>query len=201
MMMRSDRGFTLVELIIALALVGALLVTAFGGLRMAVGAWQRGDERAEAQQHARGLTVALGRAISGTHAYSAARRQGETPALLFDGKASRIEFVTQVPPFPAAVPAAFTAVVIELREGERPGLVVRQRILPNQDPFERAVPVLEDATISGVKLSYLGLQGWQETWDPETDNGLPQAVRIAVETAQSGARPLPPLTVAVGGPR
>jgi general secretion pathway protein J len=200
-MTRGARGFTLVELIIALALVGALLVTAFGGLRMAVGAWQRGDERAEAQQHIRGLTVALGRAIGGTHPYNGPRRQGETPALLFEGTATRIEFVTHVPPFPVAVPAAFTAVVIELRRGERPGLVVSQRILPNHEPFERAVPVLEDATVTAVTLGYLGLQGWQDTWNPESDNGLPQAVRISIETTQLGGRPLPPLTVAIGGPR
>lgn len=200
-MMREERGFTLIELIIALALVGALLVTAFGGLRMAVGAWQRGDQRAQAQQHVRGLTVALGRAIGGTHAYSGPRRQGESPKLLFEGTASRIEFVTHVPPFPTAVPVAFTAVAIELHEGEQPGLVVRQRVLPNHEPFEKATPVLEDTTVTTLTLSYLGLQGWQDTWNPETDSGLPQAIRIAIATTQSAGRSMPALTVSVGGPR
>ena len=40
------RGFTLVELLIALAIVGALLAIAFGGLRVAVGlAAGRGSRR------------------------------------------------------------------------------------------------------------------------------------------------------------
>ena len=43
-------GFTLLELLIALAIVGALLAIAFGGLRMAISAWTRGDDRAEHAQ-------------------------------------------------------------------------------------------------------------------------------------------------------
>ncbi len=43
----SSRGFTLVELLIALSIVGALLAIAFGGLRVAIAAWGQGEDRAE----------------------------------------------------------------------------------------------------------------------------------------------------------
>ena len=46
-------GFTLVELLIAMAIVGALLVIAFGGLRVVLAASQRGEERVEVHQHLR----------------------------------------------------------------------------------------------------------------------------------------------------
>jgi prepilin-type N-terminal cleavage/methylation domain-containing protein len=45
---RNERGFTLLELLMALAIVGALVVIAFGGVRIALGAWRQGEERAEA---------------------------------------------------------------------------------------------------------------------------------------------------------
>ena len=134
---RGHRGFTLVELIIALAIVGALLVVAFGGLRVAVAAWQRGDERVEVQQHTRSLTLTLARAVSASYPYAAPARAGERAVILFKGTQTRLEFVTQASPFPASVPVAFTAVVIELTsDRDEPKLVIRQRILPNHDPFE-----------------------------------------------------------------
>lgn len=198
---RRPRGFTLVELIIALAIVGALLVVAFGGLRVAVSAWRRGDERTEQQQHVRGLTVSLGRAIGAAYAYNGVRLQGETPVLLFSGDEERIEFVTQTSPFPTAIPVAFTAVVIELRGGERPGLVVRQRVLPNYEPFTAAVPILEDESVKTLGFSYLGTGGWQGAWDASAEGGLPRAVRLTVNTTQAAGRDMPALTVSVGGPR
>ena len=61
---RRQRGFTLVELLLALAIVGALLAIAFGGLRVAVGAWTRGEDRAEAHQHVRSVSLTLARAVA-----------------------------------------------------------------------------------------------------------------------------------------
>ena len=63
-MRRADqRGFTLVEVLIALAIVGALVAIAFGGLRVAVSAWRQGEDRAEAHQHVRSVALVLARAV------------------------------------------------------------------------------------------------------------------------------------------
>jgi hypothetical protein len=178
-------------------------VVAFGGLRVAVGAWQRGDDRAATQQHTRGLTVTLARAVSASYPYTAANREGETPVMLFKGEQRRLEFVTQAPPFPDTVPIAFTAVVIELiSSGDATKLVIRQRALPNLQPFQDAPIVLEDDTIKAFELTYLGDSGWLNDWDPQTSGALPRAIRLALGTAPgTDQRPLPALTVTIGTPK
>jgi prepilin-type N-terminal cleavage/methylation domain-containing protein len=201
--LNDRRGFTLVELLIALAIVGSLLVVAFGGLRVAVSAWRRGDERIEAQQHTRSLTVTLARSLGAAYPYREARREGETNVLLFRGDAERIEFVTHASPFPTSIPVAFTAVVIEIQDfGDRRALVVRQRILPNREPFTSAEIAMEDPSITAIELSYLGDSGgWQSEWEGE-QAGLPRAIKLSLGTpSPDGGRPVPALTVSLGGAR
>lgn len=194
---RDQRGFTLLELLIALAIVGALLAIAFGGLRVALAAWAQGEDRAEAHQHLRSLALVLGRAVGAAYPYRAPPGEAPEPVVLFRGTAERVELVTQAPPFPAASPVAFTAVVIGLEPEEGPALVVRQRVLPNREPFAEAAVVLRDPTIHRLELAYLDTTGaWQDEWDGEAQRALPQAVRITVATSQAGrAETTLPLTV------
>jgi prepilin-type N-terminal cleavage/methylation domain-containing protein len=196
-MTRSARGFTLLEVLLALAIVGALVTIAFGGMRVALAAWRQGEDRAEAHQHVRSAALTLGRAVAAAYPYRASRGLAPEPVLLFEGAAQRIAFVTQSPPFASAAPIAFTAVVIELQAGDEPGLVVRQRPLPNRDPFEKAEVVFRDTGVTGFEVRYLDDAGtWQEEWKIENDKGPPRAVRLSIETsAQGRAVRLPPLTV------
>jgi prepilin-type N-terminal cleavage/methylation domain-containing protein len=195
---RGERGFTLVELLIGLAIVGALLAIAFGGLRVAIAAWRQGEDRAEAHQHVRSVALTLARAISATYPYRAPRGLAPEPVVLFAGTGQRVEFVTQAAPFPGATPIAFTAVVFAFDDGGEPGLVVRQRALPNRDPFDEATVVYRDPTVTALRLAYLDDGGWQDAWDGAEAKATPRAVRVTVETTLNGRREeLPPLTVSL----
>jgi prepilin-type N-terminal cleavage/methylation domain-containing protein len=197
-MKSGERGFTLLELVLALAIVGALVVIAFGGVRIALAAWRQGEDRAEAHQHARSVALSLARSISAAYPYTAPLAEGPTRTLLFTGGESRLEFVSQAPPYPASIPVAFTAVIFELgTSDERRGLVVRQRVLPNRDPFTEAVVVFNDPAMTSLSFSYLDDGGaWQPAWETETDKRLPRAIRISVGGTIGGrAETLVPLTI------
>lgn len=196
-MTRRARGFTLLEVLLALAIVAALVTIAFGGMRIALAAWRQGEDRAEAHQHVRSVALTLARSVGAAYPYRASRGLAPEPVLLFEGAPRRVAFVTQVPPFAPAASIAFTAVVIELEESGEPGLVVRQRPLPNRDPFEEADVVFRDASVTALEIRYLDETGeWQEQWKVDDEEGTPRAVRLSIEATHHGrAVRLPPLTV------
>ena len=195
---RADRvvgaaGFTLVELLMALAIVATLMVVAFGGLRVVLGATHRAEERIEIHQHLRSLTLLLTRSVGGIFPYEGVTTTNPTPHLLFRGEESILEFVTQSAPFPLPVPVAFTAVALSHVAGE--GLVIRERALPNDKPFEEAAVVLRDPSVTSLSFRYLDeLTGWQKAWEEETRQ--PAAIEITVGLTLNGhPQTLPPLVV------
>ena len=193
-------GFTLLELLIALSIVAALLAIAFGGLRVAIAAWERGEERAEFQQHSRAIIQIVGRAVGAAYPYRGPLGEAPERRLLFEGEESRLAFVTRAAPFPFDVNSAFTVVIIAVEnDGQGPALVVRQRVLPNREPFTRATVVLRDPGIQALEFKYLRIDGtWIDKWDLDAEQNLPATIRIRFGTAQGGRiDPLPPLTVSL----
>ena len=112
--------------------------------------------------------------------------------MFFRGEPESISFVTVAPPFPHGVPVAFTAVTIAHQDAAPPGLIIRQKALPNYDPFEPVKPSLIDGGIAAVRFRYLREQdgAWVETWDPGPEGTMPRAVEVTL-TASAGGRATP----------
>ena len=200
-MKRGDqRGFTLLELILALSIVAAMLAIVFGGLRVGVRAWQRGEERTESQQHARSLNALLALSLGGTAAYLGPAPAGVQPEVLFQGAPDRLSFVTVSAPFPLPAPMAFTAVTLSVDEGDTPGLAIREKAMPNDDPFEDVAPIVVDPSFTAVRFRYLrDAEGsWEESWDGAQERAVPRAVEVTL-TTMVGGQPVeqPPVSVSI----
>lgn len=195
--MKRPGGFTLLEVLIAISIVGALLVIAFSGLRVAMGAWRQGEARAEAHQHVRAVAHTLTRALGAAYPYRATRGASPEAVVLFDAGDKRLEFVTQSPPLPLQAPIAFTAVGIALEEGDTPGLVVRQRPLPNREPFTEGTVVMRDPSVTSLTFSFLTEDGsWVESWNGQDAKTIPQAVQVRLGVTLDGrVHTMTPMTV------
>jgi general secretion pathway protein J len=195
----TRRGFTLLEVVIALAILATLLVVAYGGLRVGLSAWRQGEDRAEAHQHVRALSSLLARSIAAAFPYHHVSGPGATPAVLFEGRPDGLSFVSVAPPFALAAPIAFTGVVIGVDAGESPGLAVRQRALPAEEPFAETPPVFLDPSVAALSLRYMRLGGgWVDSWDVEAEGGLPAAIQMTLTPARPVTGTVPPgMTVAL----
>jgi general secretion pathway protein J len=182
-------GFTLLEVLLALGIVAATLAIVFGGLRVGLAAWQRGEERTAKLDHTRSLAVLLERALDGAFPYRIAPEGEREARILFEGLPDRLTFATLSPPFPTGAPAAFTAVSLS---ADAAGLALRQQILPNPIELDRLRPLLVDPRTSALRFRYLGREpeAWRDTWDVRTEEGLPRAVEITLVT-RAGPRGVP----------
>jgi general secretion pathway protein J len=184
MRLRS-RGFTLIEVVLALSIAAAVLVIVFGGLRVGLAAWSKGEARAARLDHARGVLVLLERALDGAFPYRFVPSEQREARILFDGRPDQVTFATLAPPFPAAVPIAFTAVSLS---SEATGLTLRQHVLPNPLALDGLAPVLVDPETTGVRFRYLGEEpgAWQDEWDMSREETIPRAVEITL-VSRAGA--------------
>lgn len=180
------KGFTLLELLLALGIVALLLVIVSGGLRVGLTAWQRGEERTAKLDRARSLGVLLEHALAGAFPYRVTTETAQEPRILFDGQPDRLTFATLSPPLPMGPTTAFSAVSLGADGG---GLALRQQVLPNRIVLDRLDPMLVDAQTTAVRFRYLGQEpeAWQDAWDITKEGILPRAVEITLVTG-IGAR-------------
>jgi prepilin-type N-terminal cleavage/methylation domain-containing protein len=174
-----DRAFTLVEVVLALALTAAVLLIAFGGLRVGLAAWGRGEARAARMDHARGVLVLVERALDGAFPYRHVPPEQREARVLFEGRPDRVTFATVTPPFPHSAPVVFTAVTVSSEPG---GLVLRQQPLPNALTLERLPPALVDGETAALRFRYQGETpgAWQDDWDMTREETLPRAVEVTL---------------------
>jgi general secretion pathway protein J len=198
---RTERGFTLLELVLALSIVAVMLTILFGGLRVGLHAWQRAEEHAESLEHARSITQVIEQTLSGTYAFQGPIDKLTQARILFQGEADKVSLVTMSPPLPLPAPVAFTAVTFSMEAGAAFGLAIREKALPNFDPFEAVSPSVVDPTITGIRFRYLRDPdggSWEDTWDGAQERALPRAVEVTLTTMINGrVQEQPAITVPV----
>jgi general secretion pathway protein J len=193
---RDGRGFTLIEVILAVSIVAVVVVLATAGLRVGVRAWETGQRRADLQQESRALVELISESLAGTYPYQG--RPGLSPerVVLFQGEPDEVRFVTNAPPLTLEAPVApFHAVVLG-RKGDD-ALKLSERLVPNDEPFAPGAERVLSRSVTRFSLAYRDENGaWQEKWDGREAGGLPTAVRFQLVVG-SVARTAPEVIVAL----
>lgn len=197
----ATNGFTLVELLVAMTLIGLIFVALFGGLRFGARTWEIGNARSEDSAQTEVTQSLIRRQLAQTIMLPGLDR-GE---FTFEGDADRLRFTA---PAPTQIGLGgiylFELFTESSEQGEQ--LVLRWRLhRPDLDPDspiedeDRKTRVLIDG-IEALRLRYFGdPEGerdpdWSDNW--RGHEVLPTLVSIRVELPQEDRRRWPDLLVA-----
>ncbi len=192
-------GFTLLELMISLTIIGLVLVLVFGSLRIGARAWEKGERDIEIHQRQRVVLDNIKRQIASVCLREIKGDDGEgqgNKSLFFRGDNEGMEFMTRIPMVPTTRSGMVYVkyVVREEDTGEKMRLMLYEKDAafinkeedigdPDEADFFELIPGAEN-----IQFEYLkgpederGDPEWQDAWDPETDKGIPLAVKVTLE--------------------
>lgn len=191
------RGFTLVEVMVALTLLSLVMLVLGSAIRSMGASAERIDARSASIDEMRVATTFL-REIAGRPA--AQRADPPAPGLLFSGAPNAMSWIGVMPArFGAAGRHFFRLGMEPLADGSA-GLVLRfvpwrweQKVLPDWSQADSRVLVRQ---VGAAAFAYGGdgmKQGWRSAW-PTEETRLPPRVRLLLTAA--GAE-WPPLVLAM----
>jgi general secretion pathway protein J len=192
----GQAGATLVEVLVALAVVALTLATAASGLYLLAGSSDRGAQVVARQDMFSRGTAVLRRDIERLE--RVAWKRGQNVEFAFHADATNLAFVVVEPPFPSEAGPYFVAYSIQQRPD---GDVLTRSRAPfdfstadmRRLPTEELVNVLEGNY--RFRFAYLDRKGGREQWvsqwpDPRR---LPDLVRVEVSSLVEGGRPMQPI--------
>lgn len=193
-----QRGFTLLELLIAMTLLGLILVLLFGGLRLGVRSWDGAQQQVDNMNSVRSLENFLRREMSQANPYR--WNSGTGQRLAFVGERNRLSFVA---PMPSRVGGGgLYAVSVEFDQtGKARRMVWKNLPVSTQmqdfsalaQAPEMVLAAAELGNVEDIWLSYYGSESdsaeprWFERWD--NSSRLPLLIRVQVRLAKGGYWP------------
>lgn len=202
-----ERGFTLLELLIAVTLLGLLMAALFGGLRLGARAWETGEQRLNDSARLQTVQQFVRQRLAQAYPLRVAQPGSRRPKLLFHGRADAVRFATVLPEHlgaglyfleltaKAADPAPAPESVQNLVLGWR-------RFEPADEVIDSKPETYERILIEGIEaldLAYFGApqrsepaEWWQEWQDIAA---LPGLIRVRVRFPAGDARSWPDLFV------
>ena len=195
---RLQTGFTLLELLISMALLGLILVLLFGGLRLAVRSWDAVQQQVDSVNLVRSVESLLRREFAIAYPYR--WKIGPDQRMAFHGERNKIQFVAQLPL--RVGDGGLYIVSLELQQDGRGKRMVWKHaplnsLMRDFSGLEQASEMLLAASelngIEDIWLTYFGRENenaaprWMDRWD--SASRLPMLIRIQVRLASGAASP------------
>jgi general secretion pathway protein J len=188
----ATTGFTLIEVIVTLTILGFIILMIFGAFRLGLSAWERGESIKEEYQKVRIISQLISQQIKSIVPYKIRTKKPEGDYLAFEGKNHSLKFVSSLP-IKAKQPEGLVYVVYEFKgERERGRLILYEQRVLNRDFFEddlkEELGVALFEGISEVRFKYYRepdteknkTEEWVEEWNAKEEKTLPKAFKMTV---------------------
>ena len=192
MLKGHSKGFTLLELIIALTIVAVIVVIMFSALRIGIRAWEKGEKDVDIRQRQRIVLDLIKRQLASTCVSDVWGRDQQLVSL--KGESKSIDFVSHIPMTPGNRfgPVYVKYAVKQEKEGDKEQLAFYEKNValldkktgagnPDEGDFSELIPGMKSIVFEYLK-ERPGEEAsiWQKSWDPAVDKGVPRAVRVTL---------------------
>ncbi|PIQ98905.1 MAG: hypothetical protein COV66_13475 [Nitrospinae bacterium CG11_big_fil_rev_8_21_14_0_20_45_15] len=182
----SEKGFTLLELILSLSIVGVILALALGGIRLGTITREIGDDKAELHQRLRTIAQQLGQKIKSNYPVyiqtekrtflNEEANKKITRQLAFQGGKNFIRMVTFAPPLSGDPEKNYHAHETLIYQGELPesketGIILMEREIRGDNLFTYIRPEESDSHffMLAKNVAYLKFRYYQMEMIPKNE--------------------------------
>jgi len=193
-LLSASFGFTLLELMISLTILGLILLVVFGALRIGVRAWEKGEKDVDKHQRERVVLDLVKAQIASASATEITGKEAEQ--FRFKGEIDSMAFVSDLPIVPTNKSGmVYVKYIIQpAKGGKGHKLMVYEKNMVFVDKDKKMENPDESeffdliAAAKEIRFEYLQYPEneqepaeWQEDWDPEKLQGSPFAVRLILQ--------------------
>jgi general secretion pathway protein J len=201
---RAPHGFTLVEVLLATALLAAGLAIAFATLRAATATVQRGEALSQRNERIRAVSGFLRSRLSAARPVPFAMDETGSIAYRFRGDGTHLEFVADLPDYLGRGGPYLHRIDVERGEGGTLRMVVGFRmvqggaVVGDGHGDEMAPEVLADGLRSvGIRYRGLRVDGKPAEWQSRWNEGDAMPLQVELRLRDADGREWPPLLVAL----
>ncbi len=175
----SRKGFTLLEVVLAISISALLLASALLSLRLGIKAWEKGERGSMDASLRRSVTDMLTKEIGSAYPY--VQTGGQGTGYIFKGERESLCFVTSSRRGAASLPWGGSTLLCYLANEK--GLILREMTVPLQEidfNGQKGGKEVELWPKAGVSFEYLGGNGWEGEWDGAVKKALPLAIKTTL---------------------
>ena len=208
MRLKSNRGFTLMELLIAITLAIVIFVILLAAMRLGYKSQAKGTEKSEQSQKVRILEDRISWLIRGAYPYYF--KSTDEQKIFFDGKSDSAGFVTSSIDSHSTGPEDRAGLKWVSIFTDKDGLKIREKVFFLEDVFDDSdgKVYLLDPDVKKIEFEYYEIpegekQGdWVSEWSPGDKETIPSAVKVRMELEQDGKKTeLPEMIVRISAQR
>lgn len=198
----NNRGLTLLEIVLGIAITSVVFVLLLSALRLGQRSQEKGESRQELAQRMRVLSDRLAWLLRGAYPYVV--RTSDETQLFFSGSGSAVGFVTTSVDSYSDGPEDIAGLKWVGIDVDEEGLKISESVYFLEEEDRKESTALLDPSVREIRFEYFGSdeegedEAWFNEWPGKERERLPSAVRITLVLEHEGREAaLPPVTAAI----